>query len=1117
MNGLPDEPQRTRALTDLGATLLVEAAAGTGKTSLLAGRVVRLLASGAPAREIAAITFTEFAAGELRERVTRFLADVLAGHVPEELKLAFGTGATPEQCVALEAARGRLDELTCGTIHQFCHDLLRIYAVEAGIDPGADIIDAVQCDLAFGSIFERWLRKRLDDMGAVDDPIARVAQKDPIGAEKLLRALAEFRRAHRTARPLPSDLDPSADRRFAETVAEFRAWFDGAHGPPQAEQDVRELEELAGHFRGRLDPLPGFDGLWRLAHPPRVSIMRARVFDLQRYQRRGAWRRVAGAAEGTRIADEAATHYDRCAEAFRELMGRLATAIVSIFSQELNALWTTFENFKRDAAVLDFDDLLYTTRQVLRRHNAVREAAATRFQRILVDEFQDTDRIQSEIVFLLASSGEATGPWHERRLLPGRLFMVGDPKQAIYRFRGADVATYRQAREAVARQFPGNVIRVTSNFRSCPEILTYVDLCFQTPLGAQEAGYVALEPTRGAPDHGLPCVVKMMVDVLPQTRVDNIRDEEARIVAETCACLIGNIAIRRRGEASLLTPGDIALLAPTGTELWRYERALEEAGLPFSSQAGKNLYRRQEAQDLVALVRTLADSRDTLALGALLRGPLVGLTEQELLDVTGSLPGDDSDAPGLRRLSLRTDPASIEHPLLRETLLALRDLRRRIQSTTPSLLIAEAVERLGTRAILMARSSDQASRAIANVDAILERARAYGVRGFRQFAQELNAEWSRYASHAEGVVDAEGQSIEIVTIHSSKGLEWPVVIPINTASGARPLHQFVHRRADDTLHWVLGDIVPPSLAEAMASEAAEASQERLRLLYVACTRAMDLLVLPELAWADDATWARAIDFRLREIPELDISRFAKQAVERVSEAPNGQTLAVFAAEQADVEHAFRRLQWIRPSDGDPDIVPVDVPAAVAWEQPAEPLLQAAGSSRRGVILHKLMEELLTGEVVPSVEALQQRCRALIPEVMAVTRSTAALDPDELAGTAWRTFCLPDLAHDRDELVPEVPVYASVAEDPNRLVSGRADAVRYHDGRARIVFDWKSDVTPEPATRAAYAHQVAQYVRILGADRGAVVYMTTGQIDWINAAADARPALFGSGIARSLDV
>jgi CRISPR-associated exonuclease Cas4 len=542
------------------------------------------------------------------------------------------------------------------------------------------------------------------------------------------------------------------------------------NAPLQAMGDVRDLELLAAHFRGQFDLLPGFNEQWRLAHPPRVGIMRARVFELQRYQRRGVWRRAAGPADGARLADEAALHYERCADAFRELVGRLATAIVSIFSAELDALWTTFETFKRDAAVLDFDDLLYTTRQVLRQHKGVREAAAQRFRRILVDEFQDTDPIQCEIVFLLTSSNEAGGPWHERRLLPGRLFMVGDPKQAIYRFRGADVATYRKARRAVEHQFPGNVIRVTSNFRSCAEILMHVDLCFQRPLGAQEAGYVALVPTRGDPTHGLPCVAKIKVEVIPQTRVDNIRDEEARIVAETCARLIGNVSIRRGGQTGVLTPGDIALLAPTSTELWRYERALEEFGLPFSSQAGKNLYRRQEAQDLVALVRALADARDTAAIGALLRGPLVGLTEQELLDETGSLP-EDAATPGPPRLSLLTEPASIKHPVLREVLSILRHLRSRVQSTMPSLLIAEAVERLGTRAILMARSSDQASRAIANVDAILERARAYGVRGFRQFAQQLNAEWSRHASHLEGVVDAEGQSIAIVTIHSSKGLE----------------------------------------------------------------------------------------------------------------------------------------------------------------------------------------------------------------------------------------------------------------------------------------------------------------------------------------------------------
>src|SRR5258707_14085739 len=288
-------------------------------------------------------------------------------------------------------------------------------------------------------------------------------------------------------------------------------------------------------------------------------------------------------------------------------------------------------------------------------------------------------------------------------------------------------------RSAIEAQFPDNILRVTANFRSRPHILEHINDCFAGPLAAQQAGYVALGGTRDDAEHGFPCVTKVSIDLLPNTRIDASRDEEARVVAEICNRLIGNVELKlNNGESRRLAPGDIALLAPVSTDLWRYERALEEAGLPFASQAGKNLFRRQEAQDLVALVRTLSDPRDTLALGALLRGPLVGLTEQELLSITEVLPVPEGGAD-FARLSLRTDPSVIQHDVARETLTILRELRRRVRSTTPALLLSEAIERLRVCAIVLARSADQASRALANMDGLLERAREHGVAGFIRF------------------------------------------------------------------------------------------------------------------------------------------------------------------------------------------------------------------------------------------------------------------------------------------------------------------------------------------------------------------------------------------------
>jgi CRISPR-associated exonuclease Cas4 len=624
MTPIGDSAERLRALTELDTTLVVEAAAGTGKTSLLAGRVVMLLVRGASPRSIAAITFTELAAGELRQRIAQYLDSLIAGIVPEELQLCLPSGLDTEQQTVLHAAAAQLDELVCSTIHGFCHDLLATYSVEAGVDPGAEILDGDQADFAFDGLFDQWWRDRLDEPVSENDPIASVARKDPRGAEALLRNFANFRRRYRAARPLNPDLDPSADLDFVESVREFRRWCDHAGAARDADPELTALETLASHFEGRFDPLPDFDGLWALAHPAPLPIMRKGSFDLREYRRRSMWRKVAGREWGDRLADQAEERYARCREAYGALMGRVATAIISTFSAELDGVLASYDAFKKRAAVLDFDDLLFTCRDVLRTYPQVRAAAAERFSRILVDEFQDTDPVQAEILFLLCSSGDDAEVWHKRRLKPGQLFLVGDPKQAIYRFRGADLATYLTVRRAIEEQFADSTLRVTSNFRSRSQILDHVNHCFEEKLSAQEAGYVALRGTRSEAQHGFPCVAKVSIQLPSDTRVDSSRDEEASVVAEVCARLIGNVELRlNNGETRRLTPGDIALLAPVSTDLWRYERALEEAGLPFASQAGKNLFRRQEAQDFVALARTLADPRDTLALGALLRGPLV--------------------------------------------------------------------------------------------------------------------------------------------------------------------------------------------------------------------------------------------------------------------------------------------------------------------------------------------------------------------------------------------------------------------------------------------------------------------------------------------------------------
>lgn len=438
---LVDEPQRRRALTSLNENLFVEAAAGTGKTALMAGRIAVLLAEGRPPGDIAAITFTELAASELTVRVSRMMEALLAGEMPRELQLAFPTGLGVAQRQHLVTASVTLDELTTSTIHGFCQQAIRSYAVETGLDPGSRVIDASGADAMFEGVLSDWLIERLSGDATDDDPIAVLSKDDPLKVVELIRELAELKRRHPTASTEAPGLDRRQDIDFCQSVDDFDRWLATTPGENGTADLLGHLRTLASFYADGLTPIPTFKRLWQLARPPRVGAMKSRSFDLMAYQRKTAWIGACGAEAGSQYNQVAEEHFAVVERSYRTLLGAIGAGLVYALSKALDDVLARYRDRKRAAAVLDFDDLLSCAFELVSQHEAVRIALGARHRHIFVDEFQDTDRVQAAIIFLIAT-GQRTDKWQDGVLRPGSLFLVGDPKQAIYRFRGADVAAY---------------------------------------------------------------------------------------------------------------------------------------------------------------------------------------------------------------------------------------------------------------------------------------------------------------------------------------------------------------------------------------------------------------------------------------------------------------------------------------------------------------------------------------------------------------------------------------------------------------------------------------------------------------------------------------------------
>jgi ATP-dependent exoDNAse (exonuclease V) beta subunit len=381
---LPDFPARQRALLDHRTTLLVEAGAGSGKTALMAGRVALLLAAGIATREIVAITFTEAAASELRERIEGFVKGLARANIPDELRIALPDGLSVEQAAAITAADETLDELTCTTIHGFCQQLVKPYPVEAGIDPGATIIDPEAADLAYQDLVQAWLSARFGrDRGAeglgrlpplpalgLQDFFAELLVEDP-SVIKRIQETAAFLRKTRTAAAPPAALEPGILEKLSRDIEAFAGWYAqcGVEEEETAEiiADLQQFKDIVDAARAGLPTGRGVAKL--LLHIPPECTHGAETRFVT-YRKKGKWEAAAtargfGKPRGEQLFAAAQAHYDRCGNAYTAFVVAVAASAFAQFVAEFEPLAKLYADYKRQAALMDFDDLLYHARDLL--------------------------------------------------------------------------------------------------------------------------------------------------------------------------------------------------------------------------------------------------------------------------------------------------------------------------------------------------------------------------------------------------------------------------------------------------------------------------------------------------------------------------------------------------------------------------------------------------------------------------------------------------------------------------------------------------------------------------------------------------------------------------------
>jgi len=833
---LADSQDRLLAETTWDRNVVVVAGAGTGKTTILVNRILNLLLrepNPLAITEIVALTFTNKAATEMKQRLRAQLLRLT--EQADDMITTFQTRYHLSAEQIGDRARTALDQMEkaqIGTLHSFAAHLLRLHPLESELNPLFQEDDGSRFKEMFHSYWDRWLDDELGSAGPQHDRWRRVLAGTTLDdLQQFAAALAgDF-----------VDLD-ELERQCRSLVLEgaLRDWVVTTHGRAAtllAAQDRpkrRKAEQMLADAVQLLALLleHGPPGLAHFLQDQRTVLEKdlgkaPAGWDELAFQEAAS---IIGLAQQLLTVDQSY---------FQEVMTLVRPFLGQVHHGFLSSGW------------IAFDGLLARAKTLLRDYPAVRARIKQTYRAILVDEFQDTDPVQYEIILYLGErAGSHQTAWYDVDLEPGKLFIVGDPKQSIYAFRRADIEAFERVVEKI-RASGGSVYSLVTNFRSDGAVLDVVNNVFDRLFQPAEHIQPANERLAARPQRKPEVSVSgAQLRLVTPGEDDEEFDVQAatRAEAETLArwlkeeLLPGTTVMDRNRHEGPLQPGHIGLIFRKLTQAQVYLDALRRYDIAYITDGEKHFYRRQEIIDLVNLLRVIDNQHDTIALVGILRSPLGGMTDLDLLALRQR---EGLDYQQREWLSAWNHPQAGMVRRLYERLAELHQL-------VPLRPVPDAIDLIFDRlpVLELAAASLHGEQAVANLRKVREMAEALADRPhltLTGFVDLMMTRVSEQPDEAESALAEESlDAIRVLTIHKAKGLEFPVVILPGLHQGSKNPRKGPSVHHDWSSRYYSLQMGGRSNLGAVLVDmkmAAREEAEQRRLLYVGMTRARDLLVL----------------------------------------------------------------------------------------------------------------------------------------------------------------------------------------------------------------------------------------------------------------------------------